>query len=306
MRSGKVVGNVQCYERGSSWSAGPGVPSETVSLFDGLDEETKSPDRLQRVRLVVSYDGSPFHGFAANAGVKTVGGTLGEAIEKMMGHRVELTCAGRTDKGVHALGQVVTFDVDPAAFDPERMLKSLNALCGPAISVSQVDTVDSDFDARFSALSRRYRYRVTNRDQPDPFTSPLAWHVPHELSLPVMTLACDALIGEYDFSAFCRRPKTKDGQTVSLVRRLKEATWFDDGDGNLRFEIESSSFCHQMVRSVVGTLVAVGRGQIRAGDIRSIMASGDRAQAGDLAPPHGLMLWTVRYPGWEPEFPNIF
>jgi tRNA pseudouridine38-40 synthase len=114
-------------------------------------------------------------------------------------------------------------------------------------------------------------------------------------------LACDAVIGEHDFAAFCRRPKRRDGVEASLVRRVTEAAWHDDGGGQLRFEIEASSFCHQMVRSVVGTLVDVGRGRKRPGDILAIIRSHDRDQAGDLAPPHGLTLWTVRYPGWSSD-----
>ena len=118
------------------------------------------------------------------------------------------------------------------------------------------------------------------------------------LSLPAMVLACDPLIGEHDFAAFCRRPKRRDGEPASLVRRVTEAVWHDDGEGDLRFEIEAGSFCHQMVRSVVGTLVDVGRGKKHAGDLLTIIRSGDRNRAGDLAPPQGLTLWTVRYDGW--------
>ncbi len=272
-----------------------------MTLFDAeeldeLDQGPKGP--LVRVRLVVAYDGAPFHGFAVNAGVRTVGGALTEAITTVVGHPVDLTCAGRTDKGVHARAQVVTFDADGDRFDLEGLVRSINKLCGPDVAVTDAAVVDPSFDARFSAVARRYRYRILNRAAPDPFQARYAWHVEEPLSLPAMVLACDPLIGEHDFAAFCRRPKRRDGEQASLVRRVSEAVWHDDGDGDLRFEIEAGSFCHQMVRSVVGTLVDVGRGKKHAGDVRAIMRSGDRNRAGDLAPPNGLTLWAVRYDGW--------
>src|SRR5690606_4732836 len=124
------------------------------------------------------------------------------------------------------------------------------------------------------------------------------WHVDDQLSWPAMVLACDALIGEHDFSAFCRRPKRRGGEEASLVRRVVEAEWRQAGDDELHFEIEASSFCHQMVRSVVGLMVDVGRGRKHAGDVLPIIRSEDRSRTGNLAPPQGLTLWTVRYPGW--------
>ncbi len=273
-----------------------------MTLFDlpEPDPPTARPDGpTARVRLVVAYDGSAFRGFAANEGVTTVGGTLTEALTTVLAHPVEITCAGRTDKGVHARAQVVTFDADARRVDPVLLMKSLNAMCGPTIAVTDVAVVPDDFDARFSAVGRRYRYRVVNRTAPDPFRAGFAWHVDDELSWPAMTLACDALIGEHDFSAFCRRPKRRDGTEASLVRRVVEAGWRRGPDDELLFEIEASSFCHQMVRAVVGLLVDVGRGRKQAGDVLAIIRSRDRARTGNLAPPQGLTLWNVRYPGWS-------
>lgn len=269
-----------------------------MTLFDPSEPADGPTGPTARVRLVVAYDGAPFHGFAVNAGVRTVGGALADSIATVLSHPVELTCAGRTDKGVHARAQVVTFDAQRDRLDPAALARSVNKMCGPAIAVTDIAVVDDGFDARFSAVARRYRYRVLNRPAPDPFQAQFAWHVAEPLSLPAMVLGCDPLIGEHDFSAFCRRPKRRDGQQASLVRRVTEASWHDDGDGNLRFEIEAGSFCHQMVRSVVGTLVEVGRGRRHAGDLLGTIRSRDRSQAGDLAPPHGLTLWTVRYDGW--------
>jgi len=273
-----------------------------MTLFDPEPPaDAGSAGPTERIRMVVAYDGAPFHGFARNEGVRTVGGDLTQAITTVIGCPVELTCAGRTDKGVHARAQVVTFDAPVEAVDPARLTKSLNKLCGPAIATWGVTVVPADFDARFSATSRRYRYLIHNSPTPDPFTAGSAWHVDVPLQMHAMVLACDAVIGEHDFAAFCRRPKRRDGQEASLVRRVTEAVWHDDGDGRLRFEIEASSFCHQMVRSVVGTLVDVGRGRKRPGEILGIIRARDRDLAGDLAPPQGLTLWTVRYPGWSSD-----
>lgn len=245
--------------------------------------------------MVVAYDGSGFHGFAVQPGVRTVGGALGEAMSKVVRVPVELTCAGRTDAGVHAWGQVVHVDL-PEGTDLDRLHRSLLKLLGPAVVVRTVEAVDGSFDARFSARSRTYRYSVHNDPVPDPFTAHLAWHVPEALDLDLLALACDPFVGEHDFSAFCRRPKgPDDSEPASLVRRVLRAGWTDLGDGRLRFEVEATAFCHQMVRSIVGTIVAAGHGRTRAGDIRGILWSGDRAQAAPVAPPHGLCLWQVAY-----------
>ncbi|MGH9273761.1 MAG: tRNA pseudouridine(38-40) synthase TruA [Acidimicrobiales bacterium] len=245
--------------------------------------------------MLVAYDGTSFHGFAEQPGPRTVGGELRAAIERVVRHPVELTCAGRTDKGVHAWGQVVSLDLG-IDLDLDALHRSLLKLCGPDIVVREVTRALPDFDARFSAHARTYRYTVVNRPLPDPFLVRTAWHVRTPLELELLTLACDPFLGEHDFSAFCRRPKpAKDGEQKSLVRRVLGAGWTDLGEGVLRFEITATAFCHQMVRSVVGTIVSAGHGQVKAGDIRGILRSGDRAQAAPLAPPEGLCLWHVDY-----------
>jgi len=245
--------------------------------------------------MLVAYDGSGFRGFAVQPGQPTVAGVLTEAIEKVVQHPVELTCAGRTDRGVHAWGQVVSLDL-PDDVDLEALHRSLLKLCGPAVVVRSIEPAAPDFDARFSARSRAYRYTVHNAPVPNPFLARTAWHVPVPLDLELLTLACDPFLGEQDFSAFCRRPKAAAGQPpVSLVRRVLRAGWSDRGDDVLRFEIEATAFCHQMVRSIVGTVVAAGQGDVRAGDIRGILRAGDRRAAAPIAPPEGLCLWHVSY-----------
>lgn len=272
-----------------------------MTLFDPVEAQAPSGP-IRRLRLTVAYDGTGFHGFAANVGVRTVSGVLAEALGRHLGHRVELTGAGRTDRGVHALGQVVTADVraDRVSSDDDlvALARSVNRMCGPEVAVRDPTLVDAAFDARGSATARHYRYRIWNHAEPDPFSARTAWHVARPLALPSLRLACDPLIGEHDFSTFCRRPKVRAGDDVSLVRRVTEAAWQDDGQGRLELHIEASAFCHQMVRSIVGLMVAVGAGRMTAGDVRPALDARDRSRSADLAPPHGLTLWTVRYPGW--------
>jgi len=248
-----------------------------------------------RVRGEVVYDGSPFHGFAVNLGVRTVAGDLDAVLTRVLGSEVAVTCAGRTDRGVHAVGQVVSFDA-PDGTNLESLRRSLNRLCGAAIVVGALTVVADDFDARFSATGRRYRYRVRNHPDPDPFSVSTAWHVPASLNVQSMATAARDLIGEHDFSSFCRRPRPAEGAPErNLVRRVESATWTGPDDDVLVFDIAASAFCHQMVRSIVGTLVDVGRGRIPVTGIPAILAAGDRRAAGEPAPPHGLTLWSVRY-----------
>ena len=205
--------------------------------------------------------------------------------------------AGRTDAGVHAWGNVCHFDspLTSEELDDElpRLQRALNKMLKPKIVVRSAAVAGEGFDARFSARARRYRYTVLNRDVPDPFRSATSWLVEEALDLRAMQLACDPLIGEHDFSSFCRKPPDPSG---SNVRRLHDARWLDLGDGVLRFDVEASSFCQQMVRRIVGTMVEVGLGKKRAGDLSWIIRSQDRSLAGQLAPPHGLCLWEVVYP----------
>jgi tRNA pseudouridine38-40 synthase len=173
-------------------------------------------------------------------------------------------------------------------------VRSLNRLCGPLLVVRAAVWAAEDFDARFSATWRRYRYSVLNRTA-DPFLAATAWHVERALDLEAMQAACAPLIGEHDFSTFCKRPKT--AEPVSLVREILAADWTDLGDGVLQFEIRGSAFCHNMVRSIVGTLVEIGLGRIARDAMPEILAARDRGRSGKVAPPHGLCFWEVGYDG---------
>ena len=223
--------------------------------------------------------------------MRTVGGALAGALERYLRHTVELTCAGRTDSGVHAWGQVVSFDAREDA-DPVALQRAVNRALRPGIVVREAAVAEPRFDARRAAKGRVYRYSIRNDAVADPFSAGTAWHVPAPLDLAAMRLACDPLLGEHDFSSFCRRPPVPD---ASLVRVVRDARWVDLGEGMLRFEIEASSFCHQMVRSVVGTLAEVGLGKKKAGEMTGIIRARSRPAAGQPAPAHGLCLWEVLY-----------
>jgi tRNA pseudouridine38-40 synthase len=257
-----------------------------VSLFD-------TPAARAKVRLLVAYDGTEFRGFAPQSpqsNVRTVGGVLGDAIEKVLRHPVELTCAGRTDAGVHARGQIVSFDAEPG-LDLARVQAALNSMLGPEIVVREADVVDAAFDARRSATARSYVYTIVNRPVADPFLARYAWWISDPLDVTLLRLAADVFIGEHDFASFCR--KGPEGSTT--MRRVLDSRWVDDGDGVLRFEIRARAFCWQMVRSIVGTLVEVGTGKRRPGDLLAVLHAADRAAAAQPAPAQGLCLWAVEY-----------
>jgi tRNA pseudouridine38-40 synthase len=257
-----------------------------LSLFD-------NPVDREKLRLVVAYDGTGFRGFAPQSGeprVRTVGETLSAAIEKVVRQPVDLVCAGRTDAGVHARGQVVSFGVAPGV-DPKRLQGALNSMLGPEIVVRAVDIVDPEFDARRSATARSYVYTIVNRPEPDPFLARYAWWVSDPLDLRVLRLAADVFIGDHDFASFCRKSPSRSTTT----RRVLESRWHDDGDGVLRYEIRARAFCWQMVRSIVGTLVEVGNGKRRPGDLLAVLHAADRSAAAQPSPPQGLCLWSVEY-----------
>ena len=255
-----------------------------MSLFDA------APEGQSRLKVVLAYDGTGFHGFAPQPDVRTVAGALGKALEKVLRHPVELTCAGRTDTGVHAWGQVVSLECDPGV-DPWKLQKAVNGMLAPEVVLRSCEVVPADFDARRGAQWRSYRYTVVNRPVPDPFLARYAWWLPGRLELPAMQLGADPFVGEHDFAAFCR--SGPEGTTT--VRRVQESRWVEAGDGLLRYEIRANAFCWQMVRSIVGTLVDIGTGARRAGEVMGMLRAKERAAAGKVAPPQGLCLWEVGY-----------
>ena len=244
--------------------------------------------------MLLAYDGKPFRGFAHQPFVRTVAGDLLKALGQIFGAEPDLTCAGRTDAGVHAWGQVVHFDVPAdkwAEVGTDRLQQSLNKMCGPEIVIRHVEVVDQNFDARFSAKSRLYYYTVYNADVPSPFLADRAWWIPGELDWEKLNRASAVLVGEHDFSSFCRRPN----EEATLIRNVKSAEWTDPEPNILRFEIEANAFCHQMVRALTGMCVAIGSHKRLVSEMAEVLEERDRSHAAALAPPHGLSLWQVFY-----------
>lgn len=252
---------------------------------------------MSRYRLRLSYDGGPFHGFAPNPGVNTVGGTLRSALEQVLQHEVPIVCAGRTDAGVHALDQVVSFDTDKPV-DPEALRTSLNSLCKPYIVVREVERADDDFDARFSCTGRSYRYRILNQRLPDPFRKDHTWRVSVPLDVELMHAAGQHLIGSHDFSSFCRRQfDVFDETRIEKPRRrhVRSLEWTRESDNEVHLIIRASSFCQQMVRSITGLCVEVGLGESSSDDVPRVLAAQDRNAIQRVAPPQGLYLLAVTY-----------
>jgi tRNA pseudouridine38-40 synthase len=244
------------------------------------------------VRLLVAYDGTDFRGWAAqrDPAIRTVAGVLADHLERIAGSRPRLVVAGRTDAGVHARGNVVSFLLEgPIGVD--RLRAGLNAALAPEVVIREAAEVPASFSARFSATAREYVYRIDAADVPDPFTARFVWHRPGDLHVPSMRAAARTLLGEHDFASFCRHP----GAGRSTVRTLQRATVRRVGD-EVRFGFRADSFLHQMVRSLVATLVDVGEGRLEPGDVARILRARDRgASRGRLAPARGLTLERVVY-----------
>ena len=248
-------------------------------------------DDARVVRLLVAYDGTDFRGWAAqrDPAVRTVEGLLTDALALVTGERAVLSVAGRTDAGVHARGQVVSFP-SSSPQGPERIALALNSMLGPEVAVRDASYAPAGFDARFSASARVYRYRIDEGTVADPFRSRFVWHRPGRMALAALRAAARQLVGEHDFASFCRQP----GGGRSTVRLLQRLTVDREAD-RLELGFRANAFCHQMVRALVGTLVAVGDGRIDPGEVPGILLARERSAAGQLAPPHGLTLERVVY-----------
>ena len=212
-----------------------------------------------------------------------------EALGRMTGTPPRLSVAGRTDAGVHAEGQVASFEA-PRELDPERAQRALNGMRAPEVVVRRATRARSGFDARHSATGREYRYRIDTGLVPSPFTARFTWHRPVGLDIDGMRAAATLLLGEHDFASFCRTPPPP-GSTVRTLRRLDVRP----RRSGIEVVAQADSFLHQMVRSLVGTLVAVGQGRIDSTSMPDILGSASRAAAGPVAPPHGLTLTRVFY-----------
>jgi tRNA pseudouridine38-40 synthase len=256
---------------------------------------THDPFRV-RVRIDLSYDGTEFSGWAAQPGRRTIEGELSLGLGRVLrlGEPVPLTVAGRTDTGVHARGQVAHADVPPDAWagHGDAALRRLARALPPDIRVRAIGVAPDGFDARFSALWRRYAYRIS--DDPvtaDPLRRRDTLVHPRPLDLAAMNEAAGRLLGEHDFAAFCRR---REGATT--VRALRRLDWQRDADGVAVATIVADAFCHNMVRALVGALISVGEGTRPASWPAAVLAAAVRDPQVRVVPPHGLSLEEIRYP----------
>ncbi|WP_041625683.1 tRNA pseudouridine(38-40) synthase TruA [Stackebrandtia nassauensis] len=246
------------------------------------------------MRLDICYDGTDFAGWAFQPGQRTVAGEVFTALSALFGQPEGLTVAGRTDAGVHATGQVAHVDVPAAAWARyrDRPLWRLRGILPPDVRITAITEVSSEFNARFSALSRRYVYRVADTVwgvNPLRRLDTVAW--PRPVDLDVMNAAATVLVGEHDFAAFCKR---REGATT--VRALRTVRWDRDADGIARATVVADAFCHSMVRSLVGAMLAVGEGRRDAAWLAALLTRGERSGEVLVAPANGLTLVEVEFP----------
>lgn len=244
---------------------------------------------LRRLKLTLEYDGTVYHGWQVQPGLDTIQGRLEAALSRLAGSPVQVMGAGRTDAGVHALGQVASCSID-TRLDERTVQRALNATLPADIVVCGVASVPDAFDARRSARAKTYRYTLLRRAERSALDGRYSLHVPYAVDVDAMNEAAQRLVGTHDFSSF--RAGTCGAATP--VRTMSRAGWRAEGDF-CRFEIVGNAFLQHMVRIIVGTLLDVGRGRRRPADVGDILAACDRRRAGKTAPPHGLCLVQVEY-----------
>lgn len=244
----------------------------------------------QRYRATVEYDGTDFWGYQIQAEGRTVQGELEKSLRQVTGFQVRVDGAGRTDAGVHAVGQVIAFNVTwrhPLA----HLHRALNATLPRDVGLTSLTITPDDFHPRFSAVSRSYRYTVLNRPWPGVLQRRYAHHVREPLNIEAMRQASRYLLGSHDFASFGKPP-----QGEVTIREITQAEWLTSGE-QLWFDITANAFLYRMVRTIVGTLIEVGRGRTAVNDVKEILAAKDLTRSAAPAPAHGLCLRHVAYPG---------
>ena len=245
---------------------------------------------MPRYRLSIEYDGRPYHGFQAQAGLATVQASLERAVKAFCGEDVRVNGAGRTDAGVHASGQVVHVDL-AKAWPAETVRNALNFYLIPEpMAVLEASVAVGDWHSRFSATGRRYRYRILNRPSPPALEQGRVWHVKKPLDAGAMHAAAQALVGHHDFTTF----RDLNCQAKSPIKTLDVAAVRREGE-EVILEFASRSFLHRQVRSMAGTLAEVGIGRWAADDVAAALAARDRRACGPVAPADGLYLTGVSY-----------
>ncbi len=256
------------------------------------------PASLRTLALTVSYNGAPFCGFARQPGQLTVQGEIERALALLFRRELATVCAGRTDAGVHALGQVVSFDVGEDELRGRTLSsirRSLNALTHDAIAVREVEPKPYGFSARFDAQAREYRYHLCVDETPPIFMGDFSWFVSGGLDVEAMEAASRCLIGEHDFKSFCMAASAEGKPTCRNVHEVSFCPETVMGERMLTVKVVGNAFLHSMVRTMVGTLVAVGRGRREPGWVKHVLEARDRRAAGENAPAQGLVFWRVVY-----------
>ncbi len=256
-----------------------------------MSELVSGPSETQTYRATVQYDGTAYYGFQRQvAGTPTIQGTLEEALTVLAGNPVAVVGAGRTDTGVHALGQVIRFTIDwPEVHGSDALRRALNANLPPDIAVLDVARTTAEFHPRFDARRRSYVYRILNTPVREPLRRKRTWHVSRDLDVERMNEAAAALVGTQDFATFGTAPVGDN-----TVRALYEAVW-ERHDDEVQFRICANAFLYRMVRRIVGTLKDVGVGRLSVEGFGQALAAHDPAQTGATAPAHGLYLAAVDY-----------
>ena len=284
---------------------------QTTAMFPTLNESVQPPAPRKSFRLVVAYDGTGYFGWQVQPGLPTVQGRLADAIHQLTGEDVLPQGSGRTDTGVHAVGQVVSVEL-AAAIPTERLCGALNRKLPPDIRVLSASDAPPGFHARAGVLHKTYEYRIFERYPADgtaervclPAQARYAWDCRWPLRLEPMQQAAAELIGRHDFTSFAASDPDRSqrllaaGEPVDNTRTIFRSAWLRE-DGLLKYRVTGSGFLHHMVRNIVGTCVDVGAGRVSAEAVPALLAARDRRQAGATAPPQGLHLVRVVYAGDE-------